>query len=286
MKHFSSILFCFVFISSVAISQVKIPVGSKAEIAKFMKTTTYVVLKNDFMCDYNDEIREAVKAFWNITPVEFIKESEFNGKRNDETKSFLLINKVYFEQDKSNTKFDFLILSLGGKFKTVNDMPTLCAIPLCYSGDDEQKYLYKLGAMVKHCQTHIGICSSHPELTQENILDYYTSNSGDLSKMNLCLLKDDIAEELRTPAEIKAVYPHNFEICSKDKIREYISGDNEQTVIAHIISPLSSSELPFCVKIVINAKTGMLYYYDTQRLKKNHDGYILSTDLKKLANKK
>lgn len=285
MKHISIILFCVAIISNVAFSQVKIPVGSKSDVAKFLKTTTCVVLKNDFMCDYNDEILEAVKAFWTITPVEFIKESEFNSKRNDDTKSFLMINKVYFEQDKSNTKFDFLILSLGGKYKTVNDMPTLCAIPLCYSGDDEQKYLYKLGAMVKHCQTHVGICKNHPELTQDNILNYYIENSGDLSKMNLCLLKDEVAEELRKPADMKAAYSNNFEFCSKDKIKDYIANDNE-TAIAHIISPLSGSELPFCVKIVINAKTGMLYYYDTQRLKKNHDGYILSTDLKKLANKK
>ncbi len=268
-----------------AFSQIKMPMGSKSEVEKFYATTTYVVLKNDFMSDYNEAITEAVNAHWKITPVKFIKESEFNKLRNDDDKSFLMVNLVYFEEDKSNTKFDFLILSLGGKYKTINDMPTLCAIPLCYSGDDEEKYAYKIGAMVKHCQTHVGICRAHPELTKDNILNYYIKNSGKPESKKLCLLKSEVSEDIRKASDFKATYPYMFEYISTEQIANLIKGNDDKTLIAHIISPLSDSKLTYCVKIVTDAKDGMIYYYDTQKLKKNADGYITASDLKKLSKK-
>lgn len=266
------------------LGQIKIPVGTKSEVSKLYSTTTYVVLKDEFMSDYNDAITEAVNAHWKITPIKFVKESEFNKLRYDDDKSFLMINLVYFEDDKSKTKFDFLILSLGGKYKTINDMPTLCAIPLCYSGDDDEKYIYKIGAMVKHCQSHIEICRSHPELNKENMLDFYMKNTNDASSQKLLLLKDEVSSELRNNAALKANYTYDAEFVSKEQIETSIK-NNDKGLIVHIISPLSKSELPYCVKIIIDTQKGMIYYYDTQKLKKNTDGYILPSDLKKLAKK-
>ena len=286
MKQLAAFLILILFSTAIFSQQVKIPTANKTDVKKFYATTTYVVLKNGFMSDYNDAIQEAVKKFWTATPVEFIKEGDFNKYRNDADKSFLMINKVWFDEDKSNTKFDFLILSLGGKYKTVNDMPTLCAIPLCYTGDDESKYIYKLGAMVKHCQTHMSICQQHPELTSETMADFYMKNSGTLADKNLCLLKDEVDASLRNASGMKSAYPYPTEFVSREQIEKLIFDSDEKTVIAHIISPLSGSELSFCVKIIIDAKTGMLYYYDTQRIKKNQDGYLLPNDLKKLSNKK
>lgn len=267
--------------------QIKVPMGSKAEVEKFYNTTTYVVLKNEFMSDYNDKIKEAVEAHWTITPYKFVKASEFEKLRHDDDKSFLVVNIVYFDDDKSDTKFDFLILSLGGsKYKTVNDMPTLCAVPLCYNGDeDEEKYTYKLGAMVKHCQTHVGICREHPELTKETIMKYYENNFPSPENKKLCLIKDEVAQELQSTAALKAAYPHEVEFVTSEQIENLIGKDDNKALIAHIIKPLPNSKMQYCVKIFIDVKQGMLYSYSAQKLKKSTDGLIQSDDLKKLSKK-
>lgn len=284
MKRFITIILLLALALTIN-AQIKVPIGSKSDVKKFFETTTYVVLKNELLNDYNEAIKEAINAQWTITPVKFIQESEFNKLRNDADKSFLMINKVYFEEDKNKTKFEFLILSLGGKYHTINDMPNLCAIPLCYEGDDEEKYLYKLGVMIKHCQTHLTTCKDHPELTSETIMDYYLKTSGSLATKKLYLLKKEVAKELWNKNEFNAIYPYDYELTDAELIAELINNDSDNAVITHIISPLESSTLPYCVKIVIDANTGMLYYYDTQKLKQNHDGYITANDLKKLAKK-
>ena len=123
------ILNCLLIITSLTFSQIKIPVASKSDISIFLKNKTYVVLKNDRMSDYNEALKEAINTHWDITEFEFIYESDFGKFRKDKDKSFLLINQIYFEKDKSQTLFDFLILTNGGNFKTIDDMPTICAPP-------------------------------------------------------------------------------------------------------------------------------------------------------------
>ena len=268
-----------------AFSQLKMPMGSKSEVEKFYKTTTYVVMKNEFMSDYNDKIKEAVEKHWTATPVKFVKASEFEKLRHDDDKSFLVVNIAYFDGD--DTKFEFLILSLGGsKYKTVNDMPTLCAVPLCYYEDeDEDKYLYKLGAMVKHCQTHVELCRKHPELTKETILDYYINNSGNATDKTLYLLKDEVSEDLRNNSALKSAYPYEAEFATPEQIEKLIEKNDDKALIAHIINPFEDSGLQYCFKLIIDTKNGMLYYYDFQKIKKNTYGHITSDDLRKLSKK-
>ncbi|MBO7570785.1 MAG: hypothetical protein J6T48_01385 [Bacteroidales bacterium] len=264
-------------------SQIKMPMGSSAEVEKFYKTTTYVVMKNEFMSDYNEKIKETIEKHWTITPYKFIKASEFEKLSHDDDKSFLMANIAYFDND--DTKFEFLILSLGGsKYKTFNDMPTLCAIPLCYYEDeDEDKYLYKLGAMLKHCQTHIEICHKHPELKKETILDYYMNNSSSPADKKLYLLKDEVSEDLRSNSNLKSAYPYEAEFVTSERIEELIDKNDDKALIALIINPFEDNGLQYCIKIIIDVKEGMIYYYDFQKLKKNTYGYITSDDLKKLS---
>lgn len=283
MKRLTILLIIILATALQAFSQIKMPMGNKSEVEKFYKTTTYVVLKNDFMCDYNDKIKDAVEKHWTATPYKFIKASEFEKLRRDDDKSFLVVNIAYFEGD--DTKFDFLILSLGGsKYKTVNDMPTLCAVPLCYQGDeDESKYTYKLGAMVKHCQTHVEICRKHPELTKEKIIDYYIDNSGSLAGKKLYLLKNDVSDDLRSNSALKSAY-QNAELVTAKQIEELTNSNDDKALIVHIVNPYDSNGQQYCIKIIIDTK-GLIYYYDFQKLKKNTYGHITSDDLKKLSKK-
>lgn len=277
------LLFLAIVTTISTIAQIKVPIGTPDEINKFYKTTTYVVMKSEFMSDYNVAIKHAVEKFWTITPYKFIKASEFEKLRHDDDKSFIVVNIAYFDGD--DTKFEFMILSLGGsKYKTVDDMPTLCAVPLCYYGDeDEEKYTYKIGAMVKHCQTHVEICHKHPELKKETVLDYYISNSSNPADKKLYLLKDEISEDLRSNSALKEAYPYEVELVTAERIEELINENDDKALIALIINPFEGSGHQYCFKIIINVKEGLIYYYDFQKLKKNTIGYITSDDLKKLS---
>ena len=66
------------------------PITRKQDIDDFLKTTTYVVLDDNAMTEWNFKIQEAVEKFWAITPYKFITRKEFDTLKNDMDKSFLV----------------------------------------------------------------------------------------------------------------------------------------------------------------------------------------------------
>jgi hypothetical protein len=268
-----------------AFSQLKIPVGTRSDINKFMTTTTYFVLKNDLLSDFNDALKEAAEKHWTITPYEFIYLSDFEKHKKDTDKSFLMINQVYFEKDKSQTLFDFLILTIGGNFKTVNDMPTLCAVPLCYNGALESEYDYKTGLMIKFIQNHILICKQNPDLNENNIADYYISKTDSLKDKTLYLLKEEVAPDIRTKNSFASTYPYNFDYTTKENIRNLINNNSKDGLILHVLGPQIKSTLSYCIKIIIDTENGLVYYYDMHKINKKNPAHLLQSDLKKLTKK-
>ena len=57
------------------------PFPSKDEIKQFTASKTCVVLEDDPFSSFNAFIKEAVKAYWTITPYEIITITEFNVRR-------------------------------------------------------------------------------------------------------------------------------------------------------------------------------------------------------------
>lgn len=274
------------FIITVTNAQIIIPTGTKTELNNFLKTTTCVVLKNNFMSDYNDAIKNAVKSYWNITPTEFISESDFNKLRTDASKSFIVINQVYFEKDKTETLFDFLILTNGGKYKTVNDMPTLCGIPLSYNNEPETDYIYKLGLIIKFMQNHVQVCINNPNLNKDNIADYYIKLTGSPENKNFYVLKEEVSPELRIKTNFEKYYSYKYKFTSKEEITELINNNDKDAIILHKIGVENNNSLNLCIKIIIDTENAQIYYYDMHKMNKNNLNYILESDLKKLSKKK
>lgn len=272
-------------LSVSSICQLKIPVPLKSDISSLMKTTTYFVLKNDIFSDFNVALKDAAEKHWTITPYEFIYLSDFENMKKDTDKSFLMINQVYFEKDKSQTLFDFLILTLGGNYKTVNDMPTLCAVPLCYNGALETEYDYKVGLMMKFIQNHILICQQNPELNENNIADYYLTKTGSVKEKTLYLLKEEVAPDIRTKNSFASAYPFNFDYTTREIIKQLVDNDSEGGLVLHVLGPQIKSTLSYCIKIIIDTENGLVYYYDVHKINKNNPAHLLKSDLKKLSDK-
>lgn len=267
-------------------AQIKISRGSLTEINKFLNSKTYIVLNKELMSDYNDKMKEAIAKHWTITDYEFISETEFKNHKSDPKKSFLMVNQVYFEKDKTRTLFDFLILTLGGNYKTVNDMPSLCAIPLCYHGALEEAYAYKLGLMIKFVQLHINTCKENPSISEDKLADYYMQKTASPKTKTLYLLKEEVAPEIRTKNSFASVYPFNFEYSDKEKIKNLINNNDEDAIILHLLGPQTSNTLSYCIKIIIDTEKGNIYYYDMHKLTNKNSDRLLKSDLKKLSNKK
>ncbi len=266
-------------------SQLKIPVGTQSDIKKFMNSTTYIVLKNNLISDFNDALKDAVEKYWTITEYEFIQLSDFEKFKKDTDKSFLMINQVYFEKDKSRTLFDFLILTIGGNYSTVNDMPTLCAVPLCYNGALESEYAYKTGLMIKFIQNHILTCKENPALNEDNIADYYEKKTGSLKSKTLYLLKEEVAPDIRTKNSFASEYPYNFDYTTKENIQNLINSNSKDGMILHVLGPQIKSTLSYCIKIIIDTENGLVYYYDMHKINKKNPAHLLKSDLTKLAKK-
>ncbi len=284
-KIFSILIISYVFCFYVS-AQIKIPVAKTHEIKTFLNNKTYVVLKNDILSDYNDAITEAFKKHWKITEYDFIKESDFKNMKNDPNKSFVMINLVYFDKDKTKTLFDFIIATNGGNFKSVDDMPTICAVPLCYNGALESDYSYKIPLMVKFIQNHITTCSENPNLNQDNIADYYMSKSGSLKDKTFYLLKEEVEPVVRSKNSFGGAYPYAFDYTTRENIKNIIDNNTSDAVTLHLIYPKLNNTLSYCVKIIIDTENGLLYYWNKHKLSNKKGDYILKSDLKKLANKK
>ncbi len=71
------------------------------EVNRFYQTKTLVVLEDNPIAQYNFVIKEFMQKEWKLTPYDFIKVSDFDTKRMDPQYSFIMLNQVRFDKDKS-----------------------------------------------------------------------------------------------------------------------------------------------------------------------------------------
>ena len=267
-----------IFSKFIFSQKIIIPTGKYSEVKQFLKSNTYLVSKSDFS-GFAITMTNILKDFWTITPIKIISIKEFEKLKNDDKNSFLMIDEVYFDADKSKTKFDFLILTLGGNYKTIDDMPTLCAIPLCYADDESENYCYKLGLMLEFIQNHINICKNDPDINSDKILSIYKNKIKNLNTKTLYIIKDDISNELRNNSQFEKYYKYNFKFATTEEIEKLIANKDEKAVIMHRISNYGKKELSYSITILIDTKNADIYYYDIVKVSKSDKTLLQANDL-------
>jgi len=278
------IIFFTVLTIAIQISEAQIPVPTPEQIQQFLKTTTCVVYDANPMVTYNITIKEAVEKYWKITPYKFIKASEFDKLRKNPAYSFLTIDKVFFEKDKTKAQYEFLSVSLGGKYRTQNDMPQIANIPLSYFGVDEESYVYKIPTLIKFLQNHINLIKNHPSLKSNNIRKYYNANIPVTHNKTLYLIKDELSKSVNTEQKIKAFYPYPVVLSNRDELEtKILNGDD--ILFLHKVGPEGTKRKARCWIIIMGAKDAQLYYFNYHMIDAKHPDGILSTDFKKLSKK-
>ncbi len=249
----------------------------------FHNTRTYVVLQGNPLSEYNFEIRDAMDKYWDITEYEFIDYNEFNEKAGDPKASFLYVAIVSFEKDKSQTRYNFLCLSLGGDDPSIEEMRDIVNIPLSYYGVEEENYTYKLGTMVNFMQKHVRMITDDPDLISQNVLKEYNDNMSGVHNKTLYLVEDELENSIGSEARIKAVYPHDFKIVTREEIKEAIMNKNENIVFLHKVGPEGKKLNARVYKILIGAGDSNFYYFDFHKVSPRKPDAFLEFDLKKVG---
>jgi hypothetical protein len=282
MKKFSLILLSMVFCSSLFSQREYLP--TVEDLDHFLKTKTYVVLDESPMSDFNFEIKDIMENFWNITEFDYIKSSEFVEKSKDENASFIYTSLVSFERDKTDSRYVFLHLSLGGPNLTMDDLRDIVSVPMGYFGVDTEHYMYKLGILLRFMQNHVRLIHEQPDLISNNIFKHYNDNIAQIHDKILYLVEDELSKEISTAARIKSIYPYKFKIVTREDIHDAILEGDNNIVFLHKVGPEGKKLKARVYNIIIGAGDANFYYFDYHMVSdKNPDG-LLESDLKKLAN--
>lgn len=256
---------------------------TQEDLDHFHTTTTYVVLSDNPMSDYNLEIQDAVKKFWDVTPYKFIQMKEFDKKAEDENASFLYLAGVSFEKDRSNTRYKFLCLSLGGNHFSLNDLKDVSNVPLSFYGVDEDHFSYKLGILVRFLQNHVRLITENHEIVDNNVYNYYNQNMHNVKEKTIYLVEDEVAREIASESKIRAIYPYKVKIVDRETIKELIMSEDENAVVLHKVGPEGKKMNARVYKILIGVADAKFYYFDYHKVSEKHPDAFLPGDLKKLA---
>lgn len=274
-----------VLISLVCIAYASVAdryVARHEDIKTFLRTTTYVVLEDNPMSEYNFKIKEAVERSWKITPYEFITVTQFEEMRGDISKSFLVKLQVKFTGDKLEATYHFLSVVLGAAVRRHTDLPDIVSVPLGYSSVPEDSYVYKLESLIRFAQNHVRILDQNPNLIKSNIFQHYNKNRKETRGKELWLLEKDLEKNVRSLADIRKNYPHTVRIVTPEDIEKAIKEKNENVVFLHKVGPEGTRLQARCYKILIGAGDDQFYYFDYHMINKKRGDGFLAKDFKKI----
>ncbi len=281
MKKF--IAFLLVIITFVHLQAQREYLPTKADLDHFHTTKTYVVLEENQLSDYNIEITDAVKKFWDITEYEFIKMKDFGKMSVDKNASFLYPAGVSFEKDRSNTRYKFLCLSLGGDNVSIDELKDVANIPLSYYGVDTDYYSYKLGTLVRFLQNHVNLITEDQSIISQNIYKYYNENMGDLKDKTLYLVEEDLDRAVNTVAKIRSVYPFRVKIVDRDAVKDLIMAKDEDAVVLYKVGPEGKKLNARVYKTLVGVADAKFYYFEYHKVNAKKPDAFLASDFKKLA---
>jgi hypothetical protein len=275
MKHLLTLLMIIVHLFDLSAQREYKP--TKEDLEHFFKTKTLVVMEESPMSEFNIEIQNTMKREWQATNFEFIKNADFAEKSKSENYSFIYTSYVTFEKDKTEARYVFLHLSLGGDNLTIDDLRDLVSVPLGYFGVDPDNYMYKIGILVRFMQNHINLIYKNPVIISNNVFDYYNKNIKSAHDKVLYVVADELAKDVSTEARIKQVYSHKFKIASSEEIKDAIDRADENIVFLHKVGPGGKKDNARCYKIIIGTGDANFYYFDFHKISdKNPDGFLKS----------
>lgn len=275
----------FIGFAAVAFSQGT--VGTSEQLQRFLRTKTIVMLESNPFLEYNLIMKSTIEKHWDLTEYEFdtYTKERFEELRYDTTLSFLVLQKVNFENDKTRAIYQFLTVVLGGDYEFIVQMPDIAQVPLSYEDVEESEYIYELGVLIRFLQEHIKLTLNNPDLKKGNIINYYNKNMHSVKSKTLYVLADELGTKVNSLKKIKKVYPYDVKIVTDEEVQQAIDNRDENVILLHKVGPGPKNKKARCWKVLIGASDAKLYYFDWHMISdKKPDGF-LESDFKQLAKK-
>lgn len=271
-----------VFFSTTVFCQFELP--ERSALDAFFKTTTMVVTEDNPMLEYNVKMKESFPAIWKITPTGFCMVSDFEEDKDKTDKSFLTIEEIVFESDKTGVRYNFLCLSNGGSFNKNKTLSDIFHFPLSYAKVEEEDYIHKLPVAIRLMQSYLLYLKNNPQTAKGDIKKAYFAASAELKDKVLYLISDEVAPALRDENVFAQHYPFPFKFVDYDELEEKISNPEKNMVVLYKVGPgMNKIKKARCFKAIIGASDGKIYYYDYHMISDNNPDALLESDLKKLS---
>jgi len=280
-SKFCTFAFILIF-ANVVNAQDYIPTAQ--DIARFTRTKTMMIMEDNLMSEYNLTMKEIVPDEWKITPYDFLDWRNFEPHNRDNNLSFLLLNRVQIERDRSNAQYLFMSLLLGGNARNLSSMPDLCSVPLAYYGDPEESYIYKIEIFLRFMQNHVRTLMSNPRIATQNVVAYYNNNVQRLNGKTLYLIAEYLDTDVNTEAKIRNIYPGPVKIVTREDIQRAINERDPSVVFLHKVGPgrrnVSNAR---SYKILVGAACAQFYYFDYHTVNSRNPDRFLASDFRSLA---
>lgn len=261
-------------------------VGAVQDLNHFFQTTTYVVLDNNPISEWNMKMQEHAKRHWHITPLKFITDTEFETLRKDIDKSFIVRMKFRFPKDKVKANYIYFSIVNGAAVNSMTDMPEICSVPLGYETADQGSWSYKLGSLLQFAQKHIQKLKSDPSTMGQNVLQYYNKNMSYMKGKELWVVQSDLAPDVRSLSSIRKAYDGVVRIVTVEDIEKAIDDRREDVVYLHKVGPERSNVKARIYKCLIGAGDDNFYYFDYHMMSSRKGDGLLKDDFRRLNRRK
>ncbi|MBA3900383.1 MAG: hypothetical protein H0X62_09280 [Bacteroidetes bacterium] len=233
--------------------------------------------------EYNKAIRFAMTNFWRVNKAEFITEEEFEEKRLVNNNFFIHIME-YKTKDKVPAKLNILAITKGGpKYKKVDKMPILAAIPLSYLNIPEAEYVYKIPAFVQFLQDHLDYEFQNAPVDEKKMLKHYNDKSKEIKDGTLYVVSEDLTKKVFDIDVIHKFYKGDVMIVEPAEIEKAIKMQDAHVTFVHVVSPRKSVDSGLCRKYVFAAKGGELLYMSEHNVSKGGEEGLQDGDFKSFS---
>ena len=277
-------LFFIVLISSgLSVTYAQQILPTSKQVNTFLDSRTYFVYDNNLFGMYNGAIKEAANKHWKITDFDFINKDGFKKKKQVPTASMIIQTESHFEGQEELGVFTSLSLVLGKKGGDINTMPDIITVPLAFSDVDYDEYHYKLGLCLIYMQNHVNWLKENPDVEDKVLINHYKKSKIRTKGKTIYLLKNEMADDIKSLSAIKEVYSGDVKFAAKEEIQEAIDNKNENVLVLHLVAPSRAVKGSVVTKMILGAADAKMYYFDYHRVKgKKIPNKFLKSDFQKL----
>lgn len=282
MKRFLTLLL-FLCLGLTTRAQMQITTR-REKLSDFPNKTTKVVLTGSPFMDRS--VKAAMKNVWTISPFEFCTPEEFDALKGSPDYYFMSIVKVR-QKGEAEAGTAMITVVKGGTGAGIGSMLELVRFPLCAAdalctadtlhraGLRFERTDVYLPAILHVIQTYIAkTLDANPAKMQLNSL----SKAADLP---IFIAEEDLSSQTDS-VFMQAYRSDKILVLGKGRAdKAFVKGPD--ALFSYSFAPARPGKDSYCYKMLFNARTYDIYYFNKHRIKGGRGGGFLKADIYKIA---